>query len=57
MFKQWALDSNPKAIQQINFTGNVGRVGQTRMYFITKEAKETILDITQGTVILYFGVI
>ena len=27
--KQQALDANPKAIQQVNFTANVNRVGST----------------------------
>ena len=49
-FKQLALDSDPKGIQQINFTGNLDREEQTGMYFIIEEAKETILDFTQGIV-------
>ena len=48
--KQQVLDVDPKAIQQINFTRNLEWVGQTAMYFITKEAKESILDFSQGTV-------
>ena len=50
--KQQALDADPKAIQQINFTGNLAREGiaNTEMFFIVKEAKETILDFSQGTV-------
>ena len=48
--KQQALDSDPRAIQQINFTANLDRVGNTRFYFILEEAKETILDFSQGTV-------
>ena len=48
--KQQALDVDPRAIQQINFTANLDRVGNTRVYFILKEAKETILDFSQGTV-------
>ena len=32
--KQQALDANPKAIQQIDFTANLGRTGNTRFYFI-----------------------
>ena len=47
--KQQALDADPKAIQQINFTGSLDRAGQTAMYFIIEEAKETILDFSQGT--------
>ena len=48
--KQQALDADPRAIQQINFTANLDRAGNTRVYFIFKEAKETILDFSQGTV-------
>ena len=48
--KQQALDADPKAIQQINFTANLDRAGNTRIYFILEEAKETALDFSQGTV-------
>ena len=48
--KQQALDADLRAIQQINFTANLDRAGNTRIYFILKEAKETILDFSQGTV-------
>ena len=48
--KQEALDADPRAIQQINFTANLNRAGNTRVYFILEEAKETILDFSQGTV-------
>ena len=48
--KQQALDADPKAIQQINFTANLDRAGDTRIYFILEEAKETIFDFSQGTV-------
>ena len=48
--KQQALDAEPRAIQQINFTANIDRAGNTRVYFILEEAKETILDFSQGTV-------
>ena len=47
--KQQALDADPRAIQQINFTANLDRAGNTRVYFILEEAKETILDFSQGT--------
>ena len=47
--KQQALDADPRAIQQINFTANLDRVGNTRVYFILEEAKETTLDFSQGT--------
>ena len=41
--KQQALDADPRAIQQINFTANVNIVGNTKIYFILEEAKETVL--------------
>ena len=48
--KQQALDADPRVIQQINFTGNLDRAGNTRVYFILEEAKETVLDFSEGTV-------
>ena len=48
--KQQALHADPRAMQQINFTANLDRPGNTRVYFILEEAKETILDFSQGTV-------
>ena len=48
--KQQALDADPRAIQQINFTANLDRSGNTSVYFILEEAKETILDFSQGAV-------
>ena len=42
--------TTPRAIQQINFTANLDRAGNTRVYFILEEAKEIILDFSQGTV-------
>ena len=48
--KQQALDVDSRAIEQINFTANLDRAGNTRIYFILEEAKETILDFSQGTV-------
>ena len=48
--KQQALDADPKAIQQIVFTANLDRAGNTRFYFILEEAKETVFQFSQGTV-------
>ena len=48
--KQQAFDADPRAIRQINFTGNLDRAGNTRIYFILEEAKESVLDFLQGTV-------
>ena len=50
LYKQQALDADPRAIQEINFTANLDRAGNIRVYFILEEAKETILDFSQGTV-------
>ena len=48
--KEQALDTDPRAIQQINFIANLNIAGNTTMFFITEEAKETVLDFLQGTV-------
>ena len=48
--KQQALDAATKAIQLISFTANLDRDGDTVIFFIIQEAKETILDFSQGTV-------
>ena len=45
--KQQAFDADPKVMQQINFTGNLG--GNNK-FFIIEEVKETILNVLQGTV-------
>ena len=37
-------------IQQINLTANLDRDGNTTMFFIIEEAKETVLDFSQETV-------
>ena len=44
------LDADPRTIQEINFTKNLDRAGNTTMFFIIDEAKETVLDIPEGTV-------
>ena len=46
--KQQALDTDSKAIQQINFTGNLDE--EPTIFFIIPEAKETTLDISQRNV-------
>ena len=48
--KQQKLDAHPKAIQQINLTGNLDRAEGSTMFFIIEEAKETVLDFSKGTV-------
>ena len=39
--KQQALYGDPRANQQINFTANLDTAGNTRIYFILEEARET----------------
>ena len=48
--KHQALNADPKAIEQINFTAKLDREGNTRFYFILEEAKETVFKFLQGTV-------
>ena len=40
--KQQVLHADPRAIQQVSFTANLDRAGNTTMFFIIEEAKETI---------------
>ena len=42
--KQQALDADPGAIQQINFTANSDRAGNARIYFILEEAQKLFLS-------------
>ena len=48
--KQQALDADPRAIKQINFTANLYNVGNAKMLFIIEVAKETVLNFSQETV-------
>ena len=48
--KQETLDADPNAVQKINFTANLDRAGNSRIYFILEEAKETVFEFYQGTV-------
>ena len=48
--KQKKLYSDPKAIQETNFTGNLDRGGITQMFFIIGDTKETVLGFLKGTV-------
>ena len=45
--KQKALDVDPKAIQQIIFTGKTDNT--IRVYYILEQSKETILEFSKGT--------
>ena len=49
--KQQALDADPRAIQQINFTENLDREGNTtRVNIQGNTTKETVLGFSQETV-------
>ena len=48
--KQQVLDADCKAIKETNLTENLDRAENKRIYFILEEAKETVLDFSQGTV-------
>ena len=45
--KQKALDADPKAIQQIIFTGETDN--QIRVYYILEQLKKTMLEFSKGT--------
>ena len=47
LIKQKALDADPKAIQQIIFTGE--RDNQIRVYCILEQLKKTMLEFSKGT--------
>ena len=47
MNEQKALDADPKAIQQIIFTGKTDY--QIRVYYIIEQSKETELEFSKGT--------
>ena len=48
--KQQSLDADPRAIQQISFTGNLDQGEQRAMFFIIQKGKVTTLDFSQRTV-------
>ena len=45
-----ALDTDPRAIQQVNFIENLDRAEGAWMVFILEKVKKGILDFSQGTV-------
>ena len=47
--RQNELDADPRTIQQISFTANLYRDGNTTIFVIIEEAKETIFEFSQGT--------
>ena len=48
--KQQTFDASTKAIQLINSTENLHWAGNTKVFFIIEEVKESILVFSQGTV-------
>ena len=48
--KQQKLDADPKALKQINFTGNLDKTEGATTFFIIEEVKEAVLDFSKGTV-------
>ena len=47
--RQNELNADPRAIHQINFIANLDRDGNTTIFFIIEEAKETIFGFSKGT--------
>ena len=45
--KQEALDGNPKAVQQIDFTINLNQSGNAMLFFVIKDVKQITLDFLQ----------
>ena len=50
LIRQNELDADPRAIQKFDFTANLDRAGNTTIFFIIEEAKETGFKFSQGTV-------
>ena len=50
LIKQQALDADPRKTQRINFTANLDRAGNTTVFFIIEQEKETIFEFSQRTV-------
>ena len=48
--RQNELDADPRTIQQIDFTANLDRAGNTTIFFVIEEAKESVFEFLQGTV-------
>ena len=48
--RQNELDADPRVIQQINLTANLDRAGNSTIFFITEEAKETVFEFSQRAV-------
>ena len=50
LIKQQVFDADPRAIQQISFTANLDRAGNTTMLFIIEEVEETVVNFSRGTI-------
>ena len=48
--RKQALSPDPRKNPQITFTANLDRAGNTRVYFVLEESKETKINFAQGTV-------
>ena len=48
--KQQKLHADAKAIEKINFTGNLTRFGEAGMLFIIYEVKKPVLSFSERTV-------
>ena len=55
--KQQALDADPGAIQQFNFSANLDRDEGVTMFVIIEQAKETVFEFSQGTVKVFLNAI
>ena len=60
--KQQALNDDPKAIQKVNFTGNLDRQAGATMFFIIQEAKKNCFrvftrDCESIVILCYFNII
>ena len=47
--RQNELDADPRAIQQINFTVDLDRAGNTTIFFIIEEQKKQFLNFHMAT--------
>ena len=50
LIKRQALDADPKEIQEINLTRTLDRGGQTAMFFVISDVKQTIFNFSQEIV-------
>ena len=48
--KQQPLDADSEEIQHIDVKGKLDQAGRRTIFFFIEEAKETIIDFSQGTV-------